>query len=640
MHNCKARYNGVTRMELPEGYELRKEQVDFIECASDALKARQVFFADAACGVGKSLAALLTVIPLTNDHTKLIICFRTRSQLAIYLKELKALKNSQLVICLANKQSMCPNEELKRNIVQTKKKRLPETELKERISKIPYKVFLNACAIARDSKTCDFCNESEEAIAFAQKCSEALDDPIIVSEKMAKRKMCAYEALKHLIPNARIFLGTYHYVFDDVVSKRVFPNGFSNTFLIIDEAHNLPNFARENLSDKISSRTVIAALKECSLYPNPSYHPRDCLLPIRDYFDRMDRFLSSGEMELFTLEQMERLIEGHNSEKVLHAFGTSVLKKKKALGEKNYTSYCLRIGEFIEHFNRTQKPNYLHTVEKAGEILRLSSYCLDARELTDRILKHSLGAILMSGSLSPLEVYRDLLLFSPENTMLATYPNPFPASNRLILTVRGISSKTSRRGEEMNTRISEFLTAIANANKGNVAAFFTSYQSMEKIREVLKTQGRRCLIEDKKTQRSTVVKQLEETDNNILLGVMGGKLSEGIDYPKNALTCVAIVGLPYALWSMYQKTLIRYFSELYPGRGPLYAYHTPALLRVIQTSGRVHRTPKDKGCIVFMEDRLQNLTSLLPVYVQKEAKVVTTPEECSLGIKNFWEHIC
>jgi len=623
---------------LPEGYELRREQMDFIESASAALKSKRMFFCDAACGTGKSLAALLTVLPLLKD-SRLVVCFRTRDQMAIYLKELRALKTSGLVVCLSNKQIMCPNEAIKRSIVEKQRRRLSEKQLKERMKSIPYRVFVEACEYWKENKRCSFFDKSERAIQYAKECAHAMLDPIASSEMLAEKRICAYEALKQLVPEAKIFLGTYHYVFNSLVSKRVFPNGFSNCYLIVDEAHNLHSFARENLSAKVTNNTIEAALKECSYYPNPLYSVdvRRILLDLQTYFQGMSNFLEPEDMELFTVEHMNRLIgDSPSIYKFLEAYGRSVLKKMKAL-EKGYSSYCLRIGEFIKQFYENQKGNFLHTVEKRGENVAVCSYCLDARSLTDRTLRGNRGAILMSGTLSPLEVYRDLLLYSPENTTLASYSNPFPQSNRLVLSVNGVSSKTSRRGEEMDIRISQFLGAIAHANKGNIAVFFTSYKGMETVLKLMQDVPRTCWIEDRQTKRSEIIKHLEGGVDNMIFGVMGGKLSEGIDYHRNILTCVVVVGLPYAPWSLYQRTLISYYSGLYPGRGALYAYDTPALLRLVQTSGRVHRTPTDKGCIVLMEDRLRSLKDYLPEYIQSETKTIISPEECYSEIQKFWE---
>jgi DNA-directed RNA polymerase subunit RPC12/RpoP len=92
---------------LPENYEARKEQIEFVQAATEAMKSREVFFGSAPCGVGKSLASLLAVLPQLQEN-KLVICFRTRSQLHIYLKELKALSRNVSAVSFFSKQDMCP----------------------------------------------------------------------------------------------------------------------------------------------------------------------------------------------------------------------------------------------------------------------------------------------------------------------------------------------------------------------------------------------------------------------------------------------------------------------------------------------------------------------------------------------------
>lgn len=58
--------------------------------------------------------------------------------------------------------------------------------------------------------------------------------------------------------------------------------------------------------------------------------------------------------------------------------------------------------------------------------------------------------------------------------------------------------------------------------------------------------SRNVIVERPKTRRGGVLEQLRSSSRNALFGVMGGKFSEGVDYPGNLLTCVMAVGLPYA----------------------------------------------------------------------------------------------
>ena len=88
---------------LPNGYEVRKGQVDFIKEATKALENNEIFIGSAPCGIGKSLASLISVLPVLENN-KLLISFRTRSQLHIFLKELRGLKKTPLTVSFFSKQ--------------------------------------------------------------------------------------------------------------------------------------------------------------------------------------------------------------------------------------------------------------------------------------------------------------------------------------------------------------------------------------------------------------------------------------------------------------------------------------------------------------------------------------------------------
>jgi DNA excision repair protein ERCC-2 len=152
--------------------------------------------------------------------------------------------------------------------------------------------------------------------------------------------------------------------------------------------------------------------------------------------------------------------------------------------------------------------------------------------------------------------------------------------------------------------------------------------------------NRRKIMEDQDTVRKEVIETLHSSPNNILYGVMGGKLSEGMDYPGNILKCVVTVGLPLATWNVYEKALIDYLEQQFPGKGRTYAYYAPAILRLIQASGRVHRSAKDQGCIVLLDNRVTQpyVNQQLPTYFQREMIKVNTPAECIGYIEDFWRN--
>ncbi|MCW3976539.1 MAG: ATP-dependent DNA helicase [Candidatus Bathyarchaeota archaeon] len=623
---------------FPEGYELRKGQMKFIEEASKAIKSNAVFLGSAPCGTGKSLGSMLTVLPQLGEN-KLLICFRTRSQLHIYLKELKALGRNPSAVSLFSKQDMCP---LRRK------------------SDLSYFDFLEECRRLKEnceSFTRPYCKfywninrKKKEAEELALDCARKILAPKEAVRRMSRRGFCAYEALKRVLDRVDIFLGTYHYTFNPTVRAALlksFGVSLSNVYLIVDEAHNLPTFSRELLSDRLTQNTLEGALREAETFEHES------LPSVREYlgvlnaeiFQRAQEALEKEELKPLDPQKVGDLFldqsgaSGSEAAETIHEYGEHVRETRRELGYERIFSYNHRVGEFLENFFEKVGTEYIHLIHRDWRdriVLEIRSF--DGREITDSVLQQARGSILMSGFLSPPKVYRDLTLYKHGGVHLKEFDSPFPPENRLILAAENVSSRFEKRNDKMLEKWKDYIEALSEANEGNIAVFFTSYALMHTVLPLIKT-NRKKIVEQRKTNRDSVIGQLTRSTDNALFGVMGGKFSEGIDYPDNLLTCVVAVGLPYATWNVYQKALINYFDHQFPGKGRTYAYLTPAILRLIQTCGRVHRSATDKGCIVLLDERVTrpNIKNQLPSYYQTEMKIVRNPIDCAEQIRKFWE---
>jgi DNA excision repair protein ERCC-2 len=622
---------------LPRGYEVREGQVKFIEEAAKALENHQVFVGSAPCGIGKSLASLLSVLPRLGEN-KLLISFRTRSQLHIFLKELKGLEQNPLTVSFFSKQDMCP------------------LRMKSGGS---YFDFLEECRRLKEnceSNTKPFCRfywniqrKKRQAEELALDCARKILDPKEASRRMAKSGFCAYEAMKRVLSKVQIFLGTYNYTFNPPVRQALLQSwgvDLSKVYLIVDEAHNIPTFARELLSDRMAPNTVENAIKETENFEHKSLGDVQDYLNVLDgnLFPHVQKSLRKSNLELLDPQELaDRFLEwsGASSEKaaeIFHEYGESVRERRQEMGSDRIFSYAHRVGDFMENFFQRVGKQYVHLIQKDWrDRTYLEVRSLDGREITDPVLRQARGSIVMSGFLSPPNVYRDLILQSKKDVHLKEFDSPFPPENRLILAAGDVSSRFEKRTDRMLKKWAEYIETISLTNEGNMAVFFTSYNLMNSILSHTDI-DRRVIVEKRRTRRSDVMQKLTRSKNNALFGVMGGKFSEGMDYPNNLLTCVATVGLPYATWSVYQKALIRYFDSQFPGRGRDYAYLTPAIFRLVQACGRVHRSAKDKGCIVMLDERITrpDIRRLLPSYYQKEMRIVGNPMECRENITDFW----
>ena len=103
------------------------------------------------------------------------------------------------------------------------------------------------------------------------------------------------------------------------------------------------------------------------------------------------------------------------------------------------------------------------------------------------------------------------------------------------------------------------------------------------------------------------------SQSNLGLAVLGGLFGEGVDLPGEQLVGVMIVGPGLPTVSAEQELIQSYFNETESG-GFLYAYVIPGMIRVIQSAGRVFRTPEDRGVVLLVDDRFlhESYQELMP----------------------------
>jgi len=268
----------------------------------------------------------------------------------------------------------------------------------------------------------------------------------------------------------------------------------------------------------------------------------------------------------------------------------------------------------------------------------LSLACLDPAMYTKEIITRSHSTVLMSGTLFPQEMYRNVLGL-PENTEMKSYESPFRRENRLNLIVPGITTKYSQRSDDTYKKIASYVASCANAVKGNCAVFFPSYAFRNAIYPLIKNSVAKPLLleeqESDKEGRKALYNQFIALHRTgaVLLGVQAGSFSEGIDLAGDFLNGVIVVGIPLEMPDLETKSLIDYY-DLKFSRGWDYGYSYPAMIRTIQAAGRCIRTENDRGVCIFMDERFlwANYRKVFPS--DFKFTVTDAPER---EIRNFWK---
>ena len=174
-------------------------------------------------------------------------------------------------------------------------------------------------------------------------CAQKILDPQTASFKLAKEGFCAYEALKMILSKVQVFLGTYHYTFNPPVRKSLLQSwgvDLSDVYLIVDEAHNISDFSRDLLSDRISPITLENALKETEKFEHANQGDVQDFLNVLDdeVFRYVQKEMGSSNLKLLDQKDLTQKFQewsGASNEevaKIFHEYGEYVKQVRQEEG--------------------------------------------------------------------------------------------------------------------------------------------------------------------------------------------------------------------------------------------------------------------------------------------------------------------
>jgi len=156
--------------------------------------------------------------------------------------------------------------------------------------------------------------------------------------------------------------------------------------------------------------------------------------------------------------------------------------------------------------------------------------------------------------------------------------------------------------QEYQRMLETGLVELVKAVDGRTMALFTSYSQLRTTARAIAGRLARddisVLEQGDGSSRRQLLENFRNNPKSVLLGTRS--FWEGVDIPGEALSCLAIVRLPFAVPS----------DPLYAARAeqfdnPFFDYFVPeAVLRFLQGFGRLIRTKSDRGVVVVFDKRL------------------------------------
>ncbi len=475
-------------------------------------------------------------------------------------------------------------------------------------------------------------------------------------QKIARElSLCPYELSLCYSEVCDVVICDFNYVFDPAVYLRRYFTEGGRYALLVDEAHNLSDRAREMFSAEISTQELVTlyenevlgehsalrgALSNAKEAIYSLFHPyiKDeiitgadgkavgathlCDVP-HELYEILDTLLAEADKARLAARRATDE-EAHERERLISDlyFNTRHLCDTAYRFDSGY-----RLFIFLE-----------------GENMTIKLFCLDTGAAISRKLELCGGAVFFSATLTPLDYYASLLGGDGASDTLVAH-SPFDTSQLSVSIVDKISTRYSERDRTMPA-VCRTIAATMSARKGHYMVFAPSFEYCEAIYKAFsaKYPKIKSIVQSRNMtyrERQEFLWAFHSNAGEYLVGfsVMGGIYSEGVDLAGDSLIGAVVVGIGMPSISYEREAMREYYEDRYEA-GAQYAYLFPGMNRVFQAAGRVIRREDDRGVIVLIDDRFGD-----PIYKKsipslwKKMRYVGDAKELKERILAFWREV-
>lgn len=473
---------------------------------------------------------------------------------------------------------------------------------------------------------------------------------------------CAFFKARKKITKADVIVANHDLVLADLSTGNTVLPDVDESIYIFDEAHHLNHKALSHFSLSTGTEFIKTSLRQtqgvseqvCKL--TQSDVPDNNIKAVDDYLSDLTELLKSltfdEEIHLFDQGLVDAPIQAicqnltttigntHTQFEQLKESWSDYLKIKmvektiadplnNALGEceQHLSSILLLLSSFLQADEAGQAP-HSRWIEKTTSANKKINYILNSAQID---ISHNLdqliwskvaGAVLTSATLSSLGSFdrlnQQLGLVKAENQYLRL-PSPFNF-DQVDFIVANFKNNPTQVYEHTQEVASQLLERI-DSNEGSLV-LFASNKQMQMVADLVEQKlGCELFIQGEFSKKLILEKHInlrKQNQGSVIFGL--DSFAEGVDLKGDNLTHVVIVKLRFSVPnSPIEKTTQDYLQS--QNRNPFMEISLPdASLRLIQACGRLIRTETDTGKITIFDNRLvskfygKQLLNALPGY--------------------------
>lgn len=598
-----------------------------------------------------------------TDELKIYFCSRTHSQLSQFTGELKRVRLPPGLP--PEKDEEVAEEEIKQLTLGSRSNLC----INPKVNKLTTSTAINEkCIELQQSSTpaakkCSFLpNKDSESIVldFRDHALSKLRDIEDLAKLGSKLQICPYYASRPAIGNAEIVTLPYPLLLQRAAREAL---GYSlkNHVVIIDEAHNLISGIEGTYSSQITDTQLQKAKSGLMTYLQKFRNRlkgsnRSYVTQVVRVMDSLLKFTNSVKDLTSTGDAVDpsALLAGKSVDQInLTKLVRYIIESKLARKVESYAAYAAQpidnkqpskdVSSILETadvptlthvqnfltslMNPSREGRFLWSKEDGSVVMRY--LLLDPSEHFREIVEDARAVILAGGTMSPMDDYRQQLF--PYLDSITTYScgHLIPPTSIFVRAITSdgegrIDFTFKSRNDGTASRLARALTNISGRVEGGMVIFFPSYGYLETALKFWKTDTTLLRLEAVKplfcdsrsgsTERTfKLYSEAVEADKKrgaLLLSVLGGKLSEGINFADDLGRCVVVVGLPFPnMESPDLKMKMQYLDRKALERGEPKGkaskeYVENVCMRSVnQAIGRVIRHKDDWASIILFDAR-------------------------------------
>jgi ATP-dependent DNA helicase DinG len=618
-----------------KSYEFRAEQLEVATAIEQAMEEGKVCLVEAGTGVGKTLAYLIPAVrealkgrtTVISTHTIGLQTQLIRKDIPLALSlfpEAKGRVRATLMKGRGNYLCKLELENAKHNLFLLGDPLFKEVERWQSrpgcsgdVSDLPFH-FSAWNEIASNVDTCrgQECRFYEECFYYRMRHEAAESEIIVVNHALFLSDL----ALRYTEPEAGILPDYHHVVLDeahhleDVATK---------TFGIEYSARRLPNLLERigYRSDLDIDRTRLQALEQMNadLFNLFAQSKRsECLL--EEGLDEQ-KLHQAGELAALLMNSL-RALEGELLD--IARQDESLRDVAEGLGH-----LCGRAREELQLLFSEQQENHIRWVEAYGDTARTAK----AREAqgntalprvvlhrtpvsiaevldkalwqSERLLRRTGSVTLISATLATSGSFEFLRkrLGIPEDAIERIVGSPFQYREQALLYVPAhLPEPAAQPSPCYVEQVVEEIVKILNLTEGRAFLLFTSRAMLDAVKERLRLLVPYPLFVQGEMPAGMLLEAFRNSQNGCLLGLQ--TFWEGVDIPGEALSCVIIDRLPFAvpdspIMRARQKEIIEQEGDWFRDLAmPI------AQIKLKQGFGRLIRSHSDRGIVCILDTRL------------------------------------